>query len=70
MIGYAFQLYAIFVANSTTMQPVYQTLADSIIQNKSNWEKGMSYLIPALTNFSIAMIYKYPDMFLGNPTNL
>jgi hypothetical protein len=70
MIGYAFQLYAIFVANSTSMQPVYQTLADSIIQNKSNWEKGMSYLIPALTNFCIAMIYKYPDMFLGNPTNL
>jgi hypothetical protein len=30
----------------------------------------MSYMIPALTNFTIAMIYKYPDMFLGNPTNL
>ena len=31
MIGYAFQLYAIFVANSATMNPVYKTLADSII---------------------------------------
>jgi len=70
MIAYAFQLYAIFVANSSTMQPVYKTLADSIIQNKNNWEKGMAYLIPALANFCIAMIYKYPDMFFGDPTNL
>jgi hypothetical protein len=31
MIGYAFQLYAIFVANSTVMNPIYKTLADSII---------------------------------------
>lgn len=63
MIGYAFQLYAIFVANSTTLSPNYQLLANSILSNKDNWEKDMKYLIPALANYLVAMIYKYPDQF-------
>lgn len=31
MIGYAFQIYAIFVANSTTLLEEYKTLNNSII---------------------------------------
>lgn len=30
----------------------------------------MKYLIPALANFLIAMIYKYPDQFNGNANNM
>ena len=66
MIGYAFQIYSLFVANSTQMQPNYRVLSDSILSNRSNWDKDMRYLVPALANFLIAMIYKYPETFLGN----
>jgi hypothetical protein len=61
MIGYAFQLYAVFVANSTTLSPNYKLIADSILSTKDNWEKDMRYLIPALANYLVAMIYKYPE---------
>lgn len=66
MIGYAFQIYALFVANSQVMNPDYQGILDSVLGNKANWDKDMRYLIPALANFVIAMIYKYPQSFMGD----
>lgn len=70
MIGYAFQIYALFVANSATISPNYKVLTDSILANKANWDKDMKYLIPALGNFLIAMIYKYPEQFLSDQKNM
>ena len=49
MIGYAFQIYALFVANSAEVTNNYQVLIQSILTNKGNWDKDMRYLIPALS---------------------
>lgn len=54
------------MANSSSLLEEYQTISNSIIQNKSNWGKDMRYMIPAYTNFCIAMIYKYPDQIFRN----
>lgn len=70
MIGYSFQIYALFVANSQAMSPNYKVLTDSILANKANWDKDMRYLIPALSNFLVAMIYKYPEQFTGDANNM
>ena len=70
MIGYAFQIYALFVANSQGLSPNYKVLSDSILSNKANWDKDMRYLIPALANYLIAMIYKYPENFTSDPNNM
>ena len=48
MIGYAFQIYSLFVANSTELNNNYKVLIESILSNKSNWDINMRYLIPAL----------------------
>jgi CAS/CSE protein, C-terminus len=60
MIGYAFQLYALFVANSQSLNPNYKVITDSLLANTANWDKDMRYMIPALSQFLIAMVYKYP----------
>lgn len=70
MIGFSFQLYALFVANSSQLAPNYKVLNDSILSNKGNWDKDMRYLIPALASFLIAMIYKYPNEFLNSPAHM
>lgn len=70
MIGYAFQIYALFVANSTEVTSNYQVLIQSILSNKANWDKDMRYLIPALSQFLIAMIYKYPEFISSYTTSI
>ena len=70
MIGYAFQLYALFVANSTTLQDNYRMLTESLLGNKANWDKDMKYLVPAMAGFLVAMIYKYPDYVAQFTKNL
>jgi hypothetical protein len=52
------------------MNPNYKVLSDSILTNKGNWDKDMRYLVPALAQFLIAMIYKYPQEFASNPNNM
>ena len=59
--GYAFQLYATFVANSTELKPNYQMLAQSITENLANWSKEMKYLVPALAIFLSTVIAKHPQ---------
>lgn len=61
LMGYAFQIYSLFVANSTQNNEIFQALINSILQNKENWNKDMKYLIPSLGQFLISMICKYPD---------
>ena len=61
MISYAFQLYSLFVANSTTLKNTYQVLTESILTNTGNWGKDMKYLIPSLSSFLIAVIFKHPE---------
>jgi hypothetical protein len=61
MISYAFQIYSLFIANSTEVTDNYKVLTESILSSKGNWDKDMKYLIPALSQFLIAMIYKYPQ---------
>ena len=48
LMGYAFQIYALFVASSAENTPIFQALTTSILQNKDNWGKEMKYLIPSL----------------------
>jgi hypothetical protein len=61
LMGYAFQIYALFVASSDQNNEVFQALVGSILQNKENWNKDMKYLIPSLGQFLIAMLCKFPD---------
>lgn len=49
MISYAFQIYSLFIANSTEVTNNYKVLTESILSNKGNWDKDMKYLIPALS---------------------
>ena len=49
MITYAFQIYALFVANSKALKNDYQVLTQSIVSGMDNWGKDMKYLIPALS---------------------
>ena len=63
-VGYAFQLYATFIASSLTMKSDYEMLCASILDGASletNWGKEMKYLIPALGSFLTTFICKYPD---------
>ena len=59
LIGYAFQIYALFVASSSENFEIFQTLTGSILQNSSNWNEDMKYLIPSQGQFLIAMICKH-----------
>ena len=42
------------------MTDVYKVLTDSILNNDANWDKNMKYIIPAYTQFIIAVAYKHP----------
>jgi hypothetical protein len=48
MNGYAFQIYSLFVANSTEMTQSYKIICESILSSTVNWQAEMRYLIPAL----------------------
>ncbi len=58
---YAFQLYATFVASSSQLKENYSILAQSVIQNQSNWAKEMKYLVPGLSIYLVTMISKHPQ---------
>ena len=63
-VGYAFQLYATFIAFSTQMKPDYEMLCTSVLDLNSietNWGKDMKYLIPALGTFLTTYMCKYPE---------
>jgi len=63
-VGYAFQLYATFIASSTQMKPDYEMLCASVLDPSSmqvNWGKEMKYLIPSLGAFLSTYICKYPE---------
>jgi|APCry1669190327_1035288.scaffolds.fasta_scaffold82346_1 hypothetical protein len=47
LMGYAFQLYAIFVASSSEMTELYALLTQSILENQANWNYDMRYLMPS-----------------------
>lgn len=64
-MGYAFQLFALFVASQAELQEVYKALLQSLLANQSNWEKDMKYLMPAMGQFIIAMICKHPQFMAG-----
>jgi hypothetical protein len=70
MIGYAFQIYTLFVANSRVLKENYKLLAESILSSAGNWGSDMKYLIPSLSNFAIAIIFKYPDLARANLDNI
>jgi len=61
LMGYAFQLYSLFVASAPQNNEVFTALTSSVLENKQNWNKDMKYLIPSLGQFLIAMICKFPD---------
>lgn len=60
LMGFAFQIYALFVASSAQNNDLYRGLTASVLQNKQNWNKDMKYLIPSLGQFLIAMMCKFP----------
>ena len=61
LMGYAFQMYALFVASSTENNEVFAVLTQSIVQNIENWNKDMKYLMQSQSQFLIAMICKYTE---------
>lgn len=72
-VGYAFQLYATFIAFSSQMKPDYETLCDSVLDIASletNWGKGMKYLIPALGIFLNTYLCKYPEQAIQKLANI
>lgn len=60
LMGYAFQIYALFIASSDQISPLYEQLLQSILQT-SNWNKDVKFLIPSLSQFIIAMMCKFPE---------
>lgn len=50
------------------LKDAYKVITESILSNIGNWNKDMKYLIPALSNFLVAMTFKYPD-FVKQYTN-
>ena len=70
MMSYAFQIFALFVANSHQLTQLYRDLMSSILNNKTNWGKEMRFLVPSIANYVIAVIYKYPGEFINNAQNL
>lgn len=62
LLGYAFQIYATFVASSSTLKDNYKMLATSILDPSAvNWSKEMKYLIPAEALFLVTVICKFPE---------
>lgn len=57
--GYAFQLYATFVASATELKENYRMLAESVLGNLTNWGREMKYLIPSLSTFITTVIAKH-----------
>ena len=69
-LGYAFQIYSIFIATSKELKPTYQLLCQSVIEGLNNWGKEMKYLIPALTILVTTVICKFPDYARSKMQNL
>lgn len=65
LMGYAFQIFALFVASHSELQEVYKALAQSLLGNQANWANDMKYLMPAMGQFLIAMICKHPQYMQG-----
>ena len=65
LMGYAFQIFALFVASHDELQEVYKALTQSLLANQANWAKDMKYLMPAMGQFLIAMICKHPQHMQG-----
>lgn len=59
LMGYAFQIYALFVASASQNNDIFRALTNSILQNQDNWSKEMKFLIPSLGQFLISMICKF-----------
>lgn len=69
-LGYAFQLYSTFIANSTEFKLQYKVLCESVLSNMDNWGKDLKYLIPAFTILVTTVICKYPDYARSKITNI
>jgi hypothetical protein len=61
LMGYAFQIFSLFVSRSHQLNPLYDAILQSLLQTQSNWGVDMKYLIPSMTQYLIAMICKYPE---------
>ena len=58
---YVFQINAIFVLNSSDkkLAPTYTTLAKSILEDTTNTDLNMKYLVPGELRLLSAILYKY-----------
>jgi len=56
------------VASSPDFQPLHQQLFSSVILDKNNWSADLKYLIPALGQFLIAVIFKHPSVLQEGET--
>ena len=58
---YVFQINAIFVLNSSDnkLAPTYSTLAKSILEDTTNTDLNMKYLVPGELRLLSAILYKY-----------
>ena len=70
VIGYAFQIYALFVAHTAENNPVFQTLTQSIVTTPGNWAHDMRYLMPSQASFLVAMICRHTEFMKQYIPNL
>lgn len=65
VIIYVFQIYAAFVLNSASSElgNTYAVIAKSVLEDPSNTDADMKYLVPGEIRLLCAILYKYPDFF-------
>jgi hypothetical protein len=65
IIIYIFQVYAAFVLNSSCSQlnETYGMLAKSILEDPTNTDVSMKYLVPGELKLICSILYKYPAFF-------
>lgn len=58
---YVFQIYAVLVLNSSDKKlgPTYETLIKSILEDPTNSDPNMKYLVPGELRLLSAALYKY-----------
>jgi hypothetical protein len=69
IIGYVFQIYAAFIQfiDQPELSNTYAVIAKSVLEDPSNSDPEMNYLVPGYIRLLCAILYKHPN-FLVNYT--
>lgn len=61
LMGYAFQIYSLYVSSTDELKPLFSALVENILKNKEMWSDSHKHLVPSMTQFLISMICKHPE---------